>query len=92
MCVCVHMHNAHMLEVFRCGLTKIKCLLDVMLSTWVNKYICFGELANIVFRTETDGSYPKTWHLPTKHSNTHNTNVHIQCKANLKSCRLSNGL
>jgi len=30
-----------------------------MLSTWVNKYICFGELANIVYKTATDGRYPK---------------------------------
>jgi len=63
-----------------------------MLSTWVNKYICFGELANIVFKTATNGSYPKTQYLPTKHSNIHKTNVHIQCKGNLKTCVLSNGL
>jgi hypothetical protein len=30
-----------------------------MLSMQVNKYIYFGELANIVFKTATDGSYPK---------------------------------
>ena len=35
-----------------------------MLSTQVNKYICFGELANIVFNKATDGSYPKTWFFP----------------------------
>jgi len=39
----------------------------------VNKYIYYGELANIVFKTATDGSYSKTWYLPTKHSNIHKT-------------------
>jgi hypothetical protein len=63
-----------------------------MLSTWVKKYICFGELADLVFKTETDGSYPKTWYLLTKHSNIHKTNVHIQCNGNLKTCELSYGL
>jgi hypothetical protein len=42
--------------------------------------------------TATNGSYPRTWYLPTKHINIHKTNVHIQCKGNLKTCMLSNGL
>lgn len=65
-----------------------------MLPTWVQSTvpICFGEPANIVFKTATNDSYPKTWYLPTKYSSIHKTNVFIQGNGNFNTCMLSYGL